>query len=95
MSDNIAAVSYVNNKGGIKSEFCNKIAKELWVWCSTSQNMWISAAHFPGTQNKEADSFSRNFNETIERKLSSHLFQKVSSMFRKPTLDLFASRIIY
>ena len=32
MSGNITAVSYVNNKGGIKSEFCNKIAKELWVW---------------------------------------------------------------
>ena len=26
MSDNITVVSYVNNKGGIKSEFCNKIA---------------------------------------------------------------------
>ena len=94
MSDNITAVSYVNNKGGIKSEFCNKIAKELWVWC-TSQNMWVSAAHIPGTQNTEADSFSRNFNEAIEWKLSTHLFQKISSMFGNPTLDLFASRINY
>ena len=34
MSDNIKAVSYVNNKGRIKSEFCNKITKELWVWCT-------------------------------------------------------------
>ena len=94
MSDNITAVSYVNNKGGIKSEFCNKIAKELWVWC-TSQNMWVSAAHIPGTQNTEADSFSRNFNETIEWKLNTHLFQKVSNIFGNPTLDLFASRINY
>ena len=76
MSDNITAVSYVNNKGGIKSGFCNKIAKELW-------------------QNTEADSFSRNFSETIEWKLSTHLFQKISSMFGNPTLDLFASRINY
>ena len=29
MPDNITAVSYVNNKGGIKSEFCNEIEKEL------------------------------------------------------------------
>ena len=94
MSDNITTVSYVNNKRGIKSEFCNKIEKELWVWC-TSQNMWVSAAHIPGTQNTEADSFSRNFNEIIEWKLSIHLFQKISSMFRNPTLDLFASRINY
>ena len=55
--------------------------------------MWISAAHIPGTQNTEADSFSRNFNETIEWKLNIHLFQKISSMFGNPTLDLFDSRI--
>ena len=94
MSDNITAVSYVNNKGRIKSEFCNKIAKELWVWC-TSQNMWVSAAHIPGIQNSEGDSFSRNFSETIEWKLSTNLFQKISSMFGNSTLDLFASRINY
>ena len=57
--------------------------------------MWVSAAHIPGTQNTEADSFSRNLNETIGWKLSTHLFQKISSMFRNPTLDLFASRIYY
>ena len=38
MSDNIKAVFYVNNKGGIKSEFSNEIAKELWVW-RISQNV--------------------------------------------------------
>ena len=27
VSDNIASVSYVNNKGRIKSEFCNEISK--------------------------------------------------------------------
>ena len=44
------------------------------MWC-TSQNMWISAAHIPGTQNTEADSFSRNFNEAIEWTLCTHLFK--------------------
>ena len=48
MSDNITGVSYVNGKGGIKSE-CNEFAKELWVWC-TPQSMWVSVAHIPGTQ---------------------------------------------
>ena len=75
MPDNITAESYANNKGAVKLEFCNKIAKELWVWC-TSQNMWVSAPHIPGTKNTKADSFSRNVNETIEWKLSTHLFQK-------------------
>ena len=53
MSDDITAVSYVN-KGRIKSVVCNEIAKELWVHdkiCCPSQNMWVSAAHIPGTQN--------------------------------------------
>lgn len=33
MSANITAISYVNNKGEIKSQFYNEIAKDLWVWC--------------------------------------------------------------
>ena len=57
--------------------------------------MWGSSADIPGIQNTEADSFSRNFNEAIEWKLSTHLFQKISSMFGNPTLDFFASRINY
>ena len=77
ISDNITAVSYVDNKGGVKSEFSNKIEKELSVWC-TSQNMEVSAAHIPGTQNTEADSFSRNFNETIEWKLNSSVSKNVN-----------------
>ena len=35
MSDNITAVSCVNNEGEIKSELCDKTAKELWVWCTS------------------------------------------------------------
>ena len=61
----------------------------------TSKNIWVSAAHIPGTQNTEADSFSRNFNEAIEWKLSTNLFQIISSMFGNPTIDLFASCINY
>ena len=30
MSDNIISISYVNNKEGIKSKFCDEIAKEPW-----------------------------------------------------------------
>ena len=63
-NENVSVISD-NIRGGTKSEVCNKIAKELWVWF-TSQNMWVSTAHFPGKQNTDADSFSRNFNEAIE-----------------------------
>ena len=63
--------------------------------CGVDKKMWISAIHIPGTQNTEADSFSRNFNEVIDWKLSTYLFQKISSIFGTPTLDFFASRINY
>ena len=54
-----------------------------------------TAAYVPVTQNTEADSLFRNFNEAIEWVLSIHLFQKISSIFGNPTLDLFAFRINY
>ena len=55
--------------------------------------MWVSAAHIPGTQITEVDSFSRNFSEAIKCKLSTHLFQKILCIFGNPTLYLFASHI--
>ena len=94
MSDNTTAISYVNNKGGIKSEICNEIAKELWLWCYC-RKLWISAAHIPGKQNIEADRFSRDFNETIEWKLNPDIFNKVTKLLGTPSIDLFASRINY
>ena len=75
MSDNTTTMLCVNNEVAIKSEFCKEIEKELWMWC-TSQDMWVSTARVPGTQNTETVNFSRNFNEAIEWKLSSHFFQK-------------------
>ena len=57
--------------------------------------MWVSAAYIPETQNAEVDSFSKNVNETIKWKLSTHLCQKISSLFGKRILDLFVSHINY
>ena len=53
--------------------------------------MWVLAVHIPATQNSEADSFCRNFNEAIEWKWSTGLFQTNVSTFGNPTLDLFVS----
>ena len=50
--------------------------------------MWVSAAHIPGTQNTEADSFSRNFNEAIEWKLSRYI---VRYLIRKLEVDRYIS----
>ena len=50
MYDHLRAISYINNKRGLKTEFCQEIATILWVWC-TSKNMWVSAVHISGTSN--------------------------------------------
>ena len=54
MSDSTTAISYINRNGGLKSNECNKIAKEIWIWC-TSRDLHISAAHIPGKDNFQAD----------------------------------------
>lgn len=92
MSDNTTAITYINKKGGLKSSECNKIAKEIWLWCS-SRELHVSAAHIPGKENLEADKNSRKFNDEIEWQLNPNLFKSICDMFGVPEIDLFASRI--
>ena len=92
MCDNVTAIAYINNMGGIKSETCNNIAFRIWDFC-TENNMWISAAHIPGKDNIEADHQSRILQDATEWKLHPELFQKIVDKFGKPDIDLFASRI--
>ena len=65
MSDNTTAIPYINKKGDLKSNECNKIAKEIWIWC-TSRDLHISAAHIPGKENFEEDKNSRKFQDATE-----------------------------
>ena len=45
--DNSAAVSYINNMGGIRSPFLDKLAVSIWGWCIL-RNLLLSAQHIPG-----------------------------------------------
>ena len=77
MADNMTAVIYINNMGGTKSKECNQIAKEIWQWAE-SRNIWISAAHIPGTDNVTADTGSRQFNDATEWMVSDHAFSIIT-----------------
>lgn len=44
LSDNMTAVSYINNMYGIVSPKCNTIAADIWHWC-IHNNIWLTAAH--------------------------------------------------
>ena len=94
MMDNNTAVAYTNNMGGIRSHLCDATAFDIWQWAA-EQQIWVSAAHIPGSENVVADKNSRIFERSSEWKLRESVFKHIVSIFGKPDIDLFASRINY
>ncbi len=92
LSDNTTAVSYLKKMGGTHSPQCNNIAREIWMWC-ISKGIWLTPAHIPGVDNVEADLASRVFNDKTEWQLDKSIFAHLVSIFGKPDIDMFASRL--
>ena len=91
--DNKTAICYINEMGGTKSFECNKVAREIWIWCIENRN-WLTATYIEGKLNTEADQESRNFKPELEWKLDENVFADVLNIFGKNyDIDLFASRI--
>ena len=90
--DNTTAVAYINKKGGTRSPQLATLAAELWTYCSSRQ-IWVTAKHLPGLMNSEADHASRNFNTHTEWKLNPEIFQRITTRYYTPEVDLFASRL--
>ena len=87
MSDNTTAISYINKKSGLKSHECNKITKDIWIWCA-SKDLHISAAHNPDKDNFEADKTSRKFQDVTEGQLNSKIYKTVCDTIVTPEIDL-------
>ena len=94
MVDNMTAVAYINHMGGSKSPVCQSVTRDLWTWAE-QKNIWLTAAHIPGIENKIADEESRQFNEATEWSLTPTTFQKIVNIYGKPDIDLFATRLNY
>ena len=92
LTDNTTALAYVKHMGGVRSESCDTIAKEIWQWAEDNYN-WLSIAHIPGVENVVADYLSRNFSDEVEWSLSDSIFAKVCKVYGTPEVDLFASRL--
>ena len=90
MTDSTTAVAYVNNKGGLVSQDCNRLAKEIWQYC-IQRDIWISCQHVPGIENT-ADKPSRRFHNDLEWQLDASTFNTICNILGKPDIDLFASR---
>ena len=91
-SDNTTAVNYINSMGGTHSMECNSVAKDIWLFCIV-RNIWLSAAHIPGKKNILADTASRVFHDNKEWMLRPDIFQQITTIWGKPSIDLFASRL--
>ena len=92
MSGNTAAVSYINKKGSLKSHEYNKIAKEIWIWC-TIRDLHISPSHIPGKDNFEEGKSSRKFQDATKWQLNPKIYKAVCGTFGIPEIDLLSSRI--
>ncbi|XP_068738595.1 uncharacterized protein [Montipora capricornis] len=86
--DNSTTVNYINAMGGTHSRECNTIAKDIWQWCIDKQ-IWLTAAHIPGTKNVEADRESRVFSDNKEWMIRPDIFQKITDIWGDPSIDLF------
>ena len=73
MCDNVTAIAYINNVGGIKIETCNNIAWRIWNFCNENK-LWVLAAHITGKNNIKADQKSRILQDVTEWKLHPKLF---------------------
>lgn len=91
--DNTTSVIYINKQGGTKTQ-CNSITREILLWCR-ERSLWLSAAFLPGSDNITADKESRKTNVDTEWMLNGSLFIDICSVFDKPDIDLFASRLNY
>lgn len=90
-SDSATAVAYINRIGGSVLSLLEE-TKSIWNWCF-SKNIFISAVHIPGKNNKIPDYLSREFNDCTEWMLNADIFKKLCRRFFKPKIDLFASRL--
>ena len=52
---------------GIRSDLCDDIAFNIWQWAA--EQIWVSAAHIPGSENVVADKNTRIFERSSEWKL--------------------------
>ena len=90
--DNVSAVKYINDMGGMTSLDMDSLACNIWNWC-IQRNIYISAVHISGFSNAHANYLSRHFSDSTEWMLKREIFERLCSQCFLPDVDLFASRL--
>ena len=73
MTDNVTALTYVKNMGGVRSMQCNAVARQIWSWAE-KYDIWITIAFIPGVANEVADFRSRHFADDSKWELNDKIF---------------------
>ena len=92
LSDNTTAVTAVNKQGSVRNAKINNIARKFCFF-AIKRDLWLSAAHCPGSENVEADKASRVFHDETKWTLEKSVFRSICQRFGMPDIDLFAARI--
>ena len=93
LSDNTTTVDGIHNMHPHKSDLCQSIISELWVWAE-EKDIWITASYIPGKNKYDADRKSRKRQTKLEWMLNQKTLTKIMSNFQfQPELDLLASRL--
>ena len=88
--DNVAAVTYINQKGGTTSTLLCQLAITVWTWCM-SRNVTLTAEHLPGHLNTIADQESWSVRDRCDWMLNPSMFQRIREKLGPLEVDLFAS----
>ena len=91
-TNNTTVVSYINKEGGMRSGPLCALLWRILTWCSRKQ-VTLKTRHIPGRLNMVADKLSR-LGQTIQAEWSllPEVFQTIYSRWRRPKIDLFATR---
>ena len=65
---------YKPHMGTSHSECCNALTVEIWKWCA-EHDIWLTAAHIPGTANVQGDYESRVVHTGKEWQLNKEMLQ--------------------
>lgn len=91
-SDNSTVVAHINKQGGTRSRSLSVHSEALNTWAFETKTS-LRARHIPGKRNVVADSLSRpNSLPATEWSLSDQMFERISSLWFRPLIDLFATR---
>ena len=92
ISDNITAIAYINDKGGVKSIEYHRTVEVIWEW-AIERRIVLPVEHIPGSQNVLADNACRVIDVNTEWELSSQIYAQITDKYGEFDIDLFASRL--